>query len=204
MWICFICILLFGWPWRFHARTHTHTVNPSSVNTASSGLSSLGADCQHHCVRGESYLILTSVLHPSPGKEQLCLCLICTRGCMCYFCICARQYMQLSLTYWCLKATHTTSSSLISTSSLPRMEWALRCDDTMLQNTLSSPQRDELLTKWRGSWWGSCSCTLVGAMNKVKKMTCSFTSWDLMQLMSCLLSSPHDIIYKKSLNQECF
>lgn len=57
------------------AVTHTrrHTLNPPSGINGSSGLSSLGADCQHQCVRGESYRSSSSPLQPSPGRGQLCL-----------------------------------------------------------------------------------------------------------------------------------
>lgn len=62
--------------------SHTQTLNSLCVNLASSGLLSLEADCQHQCVRGESYLGLTSAA-PIPRMRTVVFACVCTEQEVC-------------------------------------------------------------------------------------------------------------------------
>lgn len=112
--------------------THTHT-DTLCVNLASSGLLSLEADCQHQCVRGESYLGLTSAT-PIPRMRTVvfaCVCVYRTGG------------LHSCSSDWPADALRRPPISFFC----PRMESALRCDGMMLLSLLLFPLRGEPSTK---------------------------------------------------------
>lgn len=115
--------------------SHTQTLNSLCVNLASSGLLSLEADCQHQCVRGESYLGLTSAA-PIPRMRTVVFACVCV-------CVYRTGGLHSCSSDWPADALRRPPISFF----FPRMESALRCDGMMLLSLLLFPLRGEPSTK---------------------------------------------------------